>query len=134
MIKFGLIGKGMGLSCCAAGIYMAGAAVCAVCDTESGRSAALADQYNIASVYLDYRKLLEAAELDALFIFGCEMSLVTEAVQSGKHVLWHTLSGEDSRQLQLWADRHRTVLQICAAESSMETMTAEVRCFLRRLP
>ena len=116
---------------------MAGAAVCAVCDTESGRSAALADQYNIGRVYLDYHNMLEAAELDALCICGCEISAVTEAVQSGKHVLWDipaTLSGEDRRQLQLLADRRRVVLELCAVENSAEAVTAEVQRFLQRLP
>lgn len=136
MIKFGLIGKGTELSDCAAEIYMAGAEVCAVCGTDSGWAAAIADQYNIGNVYLDYRKLLGSVESDALCICGCEISAVTDAIQSGKHVLWHIPSaqlGENDRQLQLLADGHGTVLQLCAAESSTEIMTAEIKRFLQKL-
>lgn len=137
MIKFGLIGKGMALSECAAEICMAGAAVHAICDTESGRAAALADQYNIGSVYLDYRELFNSAELDALCVCGCEISAAAEAIVSGKHVLLYipaVLSGEDTRKLQLLADGHRTMLQICVAQSGTEIMVEGIKHFLQKLP
>lgn len=131
MIKFGLIGRGMMLSQCASELYSAGANVCAVCDMGSGWASALADQYNIGSVYMDYRDLLCDLEVEALYLFGCDATAAMEAAESGKHIFWtlpQALSKETLQQIQQCADRRGITLQLNTSGNG-----AEISYFLQRL-
>ena len=66
------------------------AEVCVLCDANPETAKALAEEFGIAAFCTDYRKILEDPAIDAVDIVTptfTHKTMVTEALQAGKHVL-----------------------------------------------
>ncbi len=63
--------------------------IVALCDISDENAANNAERYNIAKTFTDWRKMLEDADIDAVFILtsGSHAPIAIAAAKAGKHVL-----------------------------------------------
>ena len=91
MVKFGIIGCGVVSPTHAAALNnIDGAAVVAAADTNEGRLAEFADEFNIPRRYDDYRRLLDDPSVDAVCVCSphfLHAPMAVEAAEAGKHAL-----------------------------------------------
>ena len=91
-VGFGVIGTGIVGGAWHAHVYarMPEAKLVAVCDLDEGRASEIAKKYNVASVYTDYRKLLENPQVKAVSVATPDFAhreIAVAAAEAGKHIL-----------------------------------------------
>ncbi|HID91304.1 TPA: Gfo/Idh/MocA family oxidoreductase [Candidatus Bathyarchaeota archaeon] len=93
LLRFGIIGTGVGASFSAQAVRMVGGGIArlmAVTSRREERAKRFAERWGLASWYTDYRKMLEEADIDSVIIctphyLHCPMAL--EAARAQRHVL-----------------------------------------------
>jgi len=94
MVRFGIVGTGVGANFCAQGISMIHDAeiadFIAVTSRREERAREFASKYGVRDWYTDYRGMLEKADIEAIVIntpHNLHYPMVLESINSGKHVL-----------------------------------------------
>ena len=94
MVRFGIVGTGVGANFCAQGISMIHDAeiadFIAVTSRREERAREFASKYGVRDWYTDYGEMLEKADIEAVVIntpHNLHYPMVLESIKSGKHVL-----------------------------------------------
>jgi len=94
MVRFGIVGTGVGANFCAQGISAISDAdmanLVAVTSRREERAREFASKWGLRDWYTDYREMLEKADIEAVIIstpHHLHYSMVLESVKSGKNVL-----------------------------------------------
>lgn len=94
MVKFGIVGTGVGANFCAQGISMIHDAeiadLIAVTSRRDERAREFASKCGLKDWYTDYREMLEKADIEAVVIntpHNLHYPMALESIKSGKHVL-----------------------------------------------
>ena len=94
MVRFGIVGTGVGANFCAQGISMIHDAeiadFIAVTSRREERAREFASKYGVRDWYTDYGEMLEKADIEAVVIntpHNLHYPMVLESINSGKHVL-----------------------------------------------
>ncbi|MCW4027250.1 MAG: Gfo/Idh/MocA family oxidoreductase [Candidatus Bathyarchaeota archaeon] len=94
MVRFGIVGTGVGANFCAQGISAISNAdmanVVAVTSQRKERALEFASKWDLTHWYTDYREMLEKADMEAVIVstpHHLHHRMVLESVESGKHVL-----------------------------------------------
>lgn len=91
---------------------MPDACIAAICDLNEERLSATAGKYGVSAVYTDYRRMLDEADLDAIFVIMPPMGLtpiVLDCLSAGKPVFMEKPPGvttEDTVQMAEAARKH----------------------------
>jgi UDP-N-acetyl-2-amino-2-deoxyglucuronate dehydrogenase len=94
MVRFGIVGTGVGANFCAQGISAISNAdmanVVAVTSRRKERAQQFASKWDLTHWYTDYAEMLEKADIEAVIVstpHHFHYRMVLESVESGKHVL-----------------------------------------------
>lgn len=94
MVRFGIVGTGVGANFCAQGISMIHDAeiadFIAVTSRREERAREFASKYGVRDWYTDYGEMLEKADIEAVVIntpHNLHYPMVLESIKSGKHAL-----------------------------------------------
>ena len=130
-IRVGVIGTGWGQLQIEAFRRVKGVQVVALCDTDSARLEKLAQQYQIAKTYTDYRDLLAGDTIDWVSIAAppdLHKAMVRAAIEAGKHVLCEkpvALTEWEARELLAGAEVRGIVH---AVDYEMRFLPAQAYC------
>ncbi len=96
----------------------AGATVVAVADVVESRAARMANKYDVAQVYTDYRRLLERKDIEAVSVCVpnyLHAPIVLDALAAGKHVLVEkpmAMNLAEAKAMEVAAERAGRILMV----------------------
>lgn len=122
MLKFGVIGLGIGRSHALAMMRNANCTVAAICDTDTARMEKVAQELGgCVAMYTDYRDMLTHTELDGVCVASPDhlhRDMVCDALRAGLHVLCE-------KPLALHADECMQMIET-AAQTGRKLMVGQV--------
>jgi len=117
-MKVAVIGLGMGKAHLEAYAAIDGVRIDAVADLDQSRLSRAAGAHDIEATYTDYRRVLDAADIDAVSVClpnHLHAPVAMEALEAGKHVLVEKPMARDATEAAQMADtaqRHNRTLAV----------------------
>jgi predicted dehydrogenase len=134
-VRIGIVGAGSIGRCHADSLQeTTGGEIAAICDVHEGRAKALAKKLDTPQVYTDYRDLLAAGDLDAVWVCtpnNLHMPVTLAALKAGMDVVCEkpvAMDAREARRMVAAADAAGKILMV--AQSSRYTSTAK---YLKKL-